>query len=279
MIERAKQYYEGKFGLEVMALEGFAASDSYMIGKLGPENARDAFARINRPEIEAFVVPGGNFPTMSFVPAWEQELAYWVDWLEAQRQLLVLWAGRLEGLLARHWPEATRVLKITKATLLRALAHYGGPAALAADEQPIKDRLQEFQSAWNKDDTTAMAAVGRRREQLCKANQRALFVPPHEQRLTPRRLLQVGEMYRVVKPGLAQQLAHSIERTLVDDMKFAAAIDQYPHRTVKESAMLERRFKLAALKALDFFVKPAIGLVQALLHGLPRDADQCREPR
>ena len=32
-------------------------------------------------------------------------------------------------------------------------------AALAADEGPIKDRLAEFQSAWNKDDTTAMAAV------------------------------------------------------------------------------------------------------------------------
>jgi transposase len=67
--------------------------------------------------------------------AWEQELAYWVDWLEAQRQLLVVWAGRLEALLARHWPEATTVLKVTKATLLRALIHYGGPAALAADAQ------------------------------------------------------------------------------------------------------------------------------------------------
>jgi len=31
--------------------------------------------------------------------------------------------------------------------------------ALAADEQPIKDRIQEFQTAWNKDDTVAMAAV------------------------------------------------------------------------------------------------------------------------
>jgi transposase len=68
-------------------------------------------------------------------PAWEQELGYWVDWLEAQRQLLVLWSGRLEGLLARHWPEATRLLKVTRATLLHALAHYGGPAALAADPQ------------------------------------------------------------------------------------------------------------------------------------------------
>jgi transposase len=28
-------------------------------------------------------------------PLWEQQLAYWVDWLEAQRQLLVLWSGRL----------------------------------------------------------------------------------------------------------------------------------------------------------------------------------------
>jgi arylmalonate decarboxylase len=73
VIERAKQYYESKYGLQVVALEGFAATDSYMIGRLGPENARDAFARIDRTEIEVFIVPGGNFPTMSFVPAWEQE--------------------------------------------------------------------------------------------------------------------------------------------------------------------------------------------------------------
>jgi len=73
VIERAKRYYEDKFGLEVVILEGFAATDSYMIGKLGPENARDAFARINRPEIEVLVVPGGNFPTMPFIPEWERE--------------------------------------------------------------------------------------------------------------------------------------------------------------------------------------------------------------
>lgn len=65
--------------------------------------------------------------------AWEQELAYWVDWLDAQRQQLVMWSGRIEALLSRHWPEATRVLKASSATLLRALATYGGPAGLAAD--------------------------------------------------------------------------------------------------------------------------------------------------
>ncbi len=70
---RARHYFESKHGLAIAALEGFAAKDSYMIGKLGPENARDAFARIDRPEIEAFVVPGGNFPTMAAIPAWERE--------------------------------------------------------------------------------------------------------------------------------------------------------------------------------------------------------------
>jgi len=69
----AKRYFESKYGLSVVALEGFAATDSYAIGQLGPENARDAFARIDRPEIEAFIVPGGNFPTMGAIPAWERE--------------------------------------------------------------------------------------------------------------------------------------------------------------------------------------------------------------
>src|SRR5690349_20548397 len=71
--QRAARYFARKHGLDTVALEGFGATDSYAIGQLGPENARQAFARINRPEIEAFVVPGGNFPTMSSVAAWEQE--------------------------------------------------------------------------------------------------------------------------------------------------------------------------------------------------------------
>jgi transposase len=64
---------------------------------------------------------------------WEQELAYWVEWMDAQSHLLTTWQGRIEALLSRHWPEATRVLKVASATLLRVLEGYGGPAALAAD--------------------------------------------------------------------------------------------------------------------------------------------------
>jgi maleate isomerase len=69
----AKRLFESRFGFAVAAIEGFAATDSYAIGALGPENARDAFARIDRPEIEAFIVPGGNFPTMVHVAGWERQ--------------------------------------------------------------------------------------------------------------------------------------------------------------------------------------------------------------
>ena len=64
---------------------------------------------------------------------WDQELRYWVEWMVAQRGLMVLWQGRLEGLLSRYWPEATRTLKLTSVTLLRVLEQYGGPQALAGD--------------------------------------------------------------------------------------------------------------------------------------------------
>ncbi len=64
---------------------------------------------------------------------WERELVYWVEWLEAHRQIYTVWLGRLEGLLGRHWPELTRLLPASSATVLRLLAHYGGPAAVAAD--------------------------------------------------------------------------------------------------------------------------------------------------
>ena len=70
---RAADLFARKHGLETVALEGFGATNSYTIGDLGPENARDAFARIDRPEIEVLVVPGGNFPTMAAIAGWERE--------------------------------------------------------------------------------------------------------------------------------------------------------------------------------------------------------------
>ncbi|MBI3468074.1 MAG: transposase [Planctomycetes bacterium] len=70
--------------------------------------------------------------------AQDADLAYWVEWLDAQQRIQMLWLGRLESLLARHWPEATRLIDLNSVTLLRALAHYGGPAKLAEDPAAVK---------------------------------------------------------------------------------------------------------------------------------------------
>lgn len=64
-----------------------------------------------------------------------QERTYWVQRVEAAQGTMQVWTGRLEGLLARHWPEVTKVLRLNSISLLKTLAYYGGPAELAADEK------------------------------------------------------------------------------------------------------------------------------------------------
>ena len=56
-----------------------------------------------------------------------------VQWMDTQQDILRLWQGRLEALMARHWPELLGVLGLGSVTLLRLLIHYGGPAGVAAD--------------------------------------------------------------------------------------------------------------------------------------------------
>ncbi|MGE3542027.1 MAG: hypothetical protein AB7N91_32005 [Candidatus Tectimicrobiota bacterium] len=73
VLRRAQHYFETRYGLEVLAMEGFNATDSYAIGSLSADYATAAFSRIDRPEIEALVVPGGNFPTMQAIAGWEQQ--------------------------------------------------------------------------------------------------------------------------------------------------------------------------------------------------------------
>jgi transposase len=69
---------------------------------------------------------------------WEQELELQVDRAECSRRLLQLWSGRIEGKLARHWPEVLPQLKVQSSTLLQTLREYGGPDLLAADPQAAK---------------------------------------------------------------------------------------------------------------------------------------------
>jgi maleate isomerase len=72
VLERLASYYTNKYGLEVVARESFSGSDSVAYPALGQELARCAIVRADRPEIEVFVVPGGNFPTLPFISEWER---------------------------------------------------------------------------------------------------------------------------------------------------------------------------------------------------------------
>jgi maleate cis-trans isomerase len=75
VIENAKRYYERKYGLDVVGMEGFGATDAYAIGKLDANMAFEALRRVDTPEIELLIVPGGNFPTMPWIAPWERAFA------------------------------------------------------------------------------------------------------------------------------------------------------------------------------------------------------------
>jgi transposase len=121
--------------VEVQRVSGKAAHDHAEIfdGVPSQHDGKDA-------AVVADLAARGNARPWEYQPAdaWEQELAYWVEWMVAHRQMLTIWQGRLEGLLGRHWPEATQVLKLSSATLLRVLKHYGNPKILAIDPEATK---------------------------------------------------------------------------------------------------------------------------------------------
>jgi maleate cis-trans isomerase len=72
VLTRLASHYTGRYGLEVVAGESFSDGDSERYPGLGQELARDAISRTDRPEIEVFLVPGGNFPTLPFISDWER---------------------------------------------------------------------------------------------------------------------------------------------------------------------------------------------------------------
>lgn len=70
-------------------------------------------------------------------------LAFWADKVDDYQRLENYWTGKLEAFLARHWPELSRLIDLNSVTLLSLVAHYGGPAALAADPDARK-KLQQW---------------------------------------------------------------------------------------------------------------------------------------
>jgi transposase len=131
-------------GIKVQRVGGKAAHDYAEVfdGVPSQHDGKDA-------AVVAELAALGKAWPWEYQPAdpWEQELVYWVEWMVAHRQMLTIWQGRLEGLLARHWPEATQVLKLSSGTLLRVLKHSGGPQALAADPDAAQ-RLARWGGSW-----------------------------------------------------------------------------------------------------------------------------------
>lgn len=72
-----------------------------------------------------------------------QALECAVQWLTVQQEAEQGWIGRLEGWLARHWPELTKLLELGSPTMLRLLLEYGDPAALRNDPQ-AKQKLARW---------------------------------------------------------------------------------------------------------------------------------------
>jgi len=107
VIARARRYYEKNYGIAVVAWESLGATDSYAIGKMDAGAAQAAFSRIDRPDIEALVVPGGNFPTMNSIALWERQFGKPV----ITTNQAALWALLRAMEIATPLPEKGRLLE------------------------------------------------------------------------------------------------------------------------------------------------------------------------
>src|SRR5258708_5385346 len=92
-------------GLVLHRVGGKAASDYAEIfdGVPSQHDGKDAAV------VAELAAIGKSQPWPAGPPAYGG-LVHDVHWLEAQQDVLQLWIGRLEALLARHWPEGTALL-------------------------------------------------------------------------------------------------------------------------------------------------------------------------
>lgn len=63
----------------------------------------------------------------------EQRIKHQVRRMDVFHEHITEWTGRLEAMLAEHWPELSGLLSLHSVTLIKIMIHYGSPARLAAD--------------------------------------------------------------------------------------------------------------------------------------------------
>jgi len=138
----------------------------------------------------------------------EQQIGLLVDQMQAALRIKIQWLGRLEALVARHWPEACSGLKLGGGTMLRALSGYGGPQAIAADEQARQQllswghgkvsaaRVDEIIASARATQGMSQSAVDVQRVKWCAAEALARRLELRQYR---RQLRQLGEEHPVIK--------------------------------------------------------------------------------
>jgi transposase len=124
-----------KVGIEVHRISGKATSDYQEIfdGVPSQHDGKDAAIIA---ELTAF----GKGTPWPYQPDSENlsRVKYQIARLEAYRNQQAEWLGRLEGCLARYWPELTKLLALGSPTLLQMIVHYQSPARLAADVEAAR---------------------------------------------------------------------------------------------------------------------------------------------
>jgi transposase len=63
----------------------------------------------------------------------DQRIKHQVRRMDVFHEHVTEWTGRLEAVLAEHWPELSGLLSLNSVTLVKIMIHYGSPARLAAD--------------------------------------------------------------------------------------------------------------------------------------------------
>jgi transposase len=141
------------------------------------------------------------------LPAFDQELRYLVERMDIQQRIAMLWLGRLEALLARHWPEATQYLELNSETLLQVLIEYGGPAAMAADAKAAKrikgwggtflksEKIERFLQVSASSVGVRQTAVDRRR---MEEGARAALLAKHEVQKASQTLESLAQSHAII---------------------------------------------------------------------------------
>lgn len=128
----AVRYAMTEAKLEVHRISGKAASDYKEIfdGVPSQHDGKDA-------AIIAELTSFGKGTAWPYEAASEQdqEIAHQIRRLDAFRKQAMQWIGRLEGLMALHWPEVTELLALKGSSLVQCLMHYGSPKRLVADAE------------------------------------------------------------------------------------------------------------------------------------------------